>query len=159
MISQDLFYKIIKLVEKDPGHIYMLTGKTQEELGEFVAALFKDDGYKKTNETKEEIRYNILEEGVDMMIATLGVLIKKGFELSEVIAMFDSKTDKWANNVDLELVRFTGFDGIKISTYIGEKVGTKYGDYWTIKTWNPETNTLTFEETDEELDGSRISFG
>jgi phosphoribosyl-ATP pyrophosphohydrolase len=159
MIKPQLFRKIIKLVEKDPGNLYMLTGKTQEELGEFVAALFKDDGYKITDETQEEIRFNMLEEGVDMMIATLGVLIKKGFELEEIAEMFKLKTDKWAKNIGLEVIKLTGYDGVKIETYIGEAVGTKYGDYFTIKSWDPETQMLTFEETDKSLHSSRISFG
>jgi hypothetical protein len=158
-MNSSIFNKITKLVEKDPGDLYMLTGKTQEELGELVEALFKDDGYKKTDESKEEIRFNMLEEGVDMMIATIGVLVKKGFEYNEIARMFDLKTDKWATNIGLEIVNLNGYDGAKIKTYVGEKVGTKYGAVYTIKTWNPETKILTFEETDKELHESRISIG
>ena len=61
-------------------------------------------------------------------------------------------------------IKITGYDGIKIETAIGHEVLTKYGDTFTIKSWNPETYVFEFEEKDDDgnhetLHESRISFG
>lgn len=60
---------------------------------------------------------------------------------------------------DMDKIELCGYDGVRIITAIGHKVGTKYGQDYTVKSWDPENKTLGFEETEHKLDQSRISSG
>lgn len=60
---------------------------------------------------------------------------------------------------DMDKIELYGYDGVRIITAIGHKIGTKYGQEYTVKSWDPENKTLGFEETEDKLDQSRISSG
>ena len=73
--------------------------KLQEEAGEFAAAYLMSVGSKGTKKTSEQITDNLLEEGCDVMLVVLSILMRSGFDMNDVIAKFQKKMDKWERQV------------------------------------------------------------
>jgi len=94
---KDIYKKIKSLSDRDVADAEGLTLKAMEELGELVQALLHENGYKANEKTPEAIRENQLEEGCDVIICIMGVLVKKGFTYQQILDMLNKKTDKWEN--------------------------------------------------------------
>jgi phosphoribosyl-ATP pyrophosphohydrolase len=92
---KEVYEFVQKLSEKDVADADGLTLKSMEELGELVAALLHEKGYKPNNKSKDDIRENQLEEACDVIICMLGVLDKKKFTYKQIIKMLERKTKKW----------------------------------------------------------------
>lgn len=69
--------------------------KLGEEYGELSAEILKLSGYKRSKETKEEIRRNILLESSDCLIMIFDIMIEMGFTKKEITDMSDSQIKKW----------------------------------------------------------------
>lgn len=90
-----IYTKIQSLSERDVADAKGLTLKAMEELGELVAALLHENGYKPTDKSAKDIRENQLEEACDVIICMFGVLEKKKFDYVEIKEMLNKKSDKW----------------------------------------------------------------
>lgn len=92
---KDIYKKIQSLSERDVADAKGLTLKAMEELGELVAALLHENGYKPTNKSAKAIRDNQLEELCDVIICMMGVADKKGFTYKQIVNELNKKSDKW----------------------------------------------------------------
>jgi len=91
----EIYKKIKTISEHDVADANGITLKAMEELGELVAALLHENGYKSTNKSPKDIRDNQLEEACDVIICMLGVLQKKKFTYKQIIEMLEKKSNKW----------------------------------------------------------------
>ncbi len=73
--------------------------KLSEEVGELSAEVLKLDDYKHHNNTKEEIRHNILSESVDCLIMIFDILQNQKYTKEEIIDEAEIKIEKWLNNL------------------------------------------------------------
>ena len=73
--------------------------KLQEEAGEFAAAYLMHIGSKGTNKTKEEVKDNLLEEGCDVCLVALSIVMRHGFTVEEISEKLHLKMDKWDKQV------------------------------------------------------------
>jgi hypothetical protein len=73
--------------------------KLGEEFGELSAEILKLSGYKKSDETSDKIKYNILLESSDCMIMIFDIMIEMGFSKKEIIDMSDKQINKWLSYV------------------------------------------------------------
>ncbi len=77
--------------------------KMNEELGEFCEAHLESVDFKENDKSKEELREHLLEEGCDVFLMSLDLLIKAGFDLKEIIPMAQKKLDKWESQINKKL--------------------------------------------------------
>lgn len=73
--------------------------KILEEAGEFAAAYLMHIGSKGTNKTKEEVKDNLLEEGCDVCLVALSIVMRHGFTIEEIAEKLQTKMDKWEKQV------------------------------------------------------------
>ena len=69
--------------------------KLSEETGEFAAAYLMKVGSKGTKKTPEQIEDNFLEEGCDVTLVILSILIRSGYTLDQIAEKLQTKMDKW----------------------------------------------------------------
>ncbi|MFW5847806.1 MAG: hypothetical protein ACOCVF_02720 [bacterium] len=91
-----LIQRIKEVSENDEASAEQLALKGMEELGELAAGLFMDSGYKRTTLTEQEVKENILEEVIDVIICMLAILERKNLLNEEAVEeMFNKKIKKW----------------------------------------------------------------
>ena len=73
--------------------------KLNEECGEFAAAYLMHIGSKGTSKTKEEVKDNLLEEGCDVCLVALSIVMRHGFTIEQIAEKLQLKMDKWENQV------------------------------------------------------------
>ncbi len=71
--------------------------KLGEEYGELSAELLKLLGYKKSDLSKDQIKYNILLESTDCLIMIFDIMLHMGFEKKEICDMANKQINKWLN--------------------------------------------------------------
>jgi len=76
--------------------------KLGEEYGELSAEILKTVGYKRSNESKEKIRENILLESSDCMIMIFDIMIEMGFTKQEISDMSERQINKWMSGIKME---------------------------------------------------------
>jgi len=75
--------------------------KLGEEYGELSAEILKLSGYKRTKESKERIRENILLESSDCMIMIFDIMTEMGFSKKEISDMSDRQINKWLKTIEV----------------------------------------------------------
>ena len=75
--------------------------KLGEEYGELSAEILKTIGYKRSTESKEKIRENILLESSDCMIMIFDIMIQMGFTKKEISDMSDRQINKWLKTIEV----------------------------------------------------------
>ena len=75
--------------------------KMVEEFGEFSEAYLQSINFKDPKgQSPAELREHLLEEGCDMLVMVLDILIKSGFtDWDEIKVMCNQKLDKWEKNL------------------------------------------------------------
>lgn len=76
--------------------------KLGEEYGELSAEILKLIEYKRTNESKEDIRKNILLESTDCLIMVFDIMSQMGFTKEEICDMSESQVNKWMKNIEIK---------------------------------------------------------
>jgi len=76
--------------------------KLGEEYGELSAEILKLVNYKRTNESKEEIRKNILLESTDCLIMIFDIMSQMEFSKDEICEMAESQVNKWMKNIEIK---------------------------------------------------------
>ena len=76
--------------------------KLGEEYGELSAEILKLIEYKRTNESKEDIRKNILLESTDCLIMVFDIMSQMGFTKEEICDMSESQVNKWMKNIEMK---------------------------------------------------------
>jgi len=76
--------------------------KLGEEYGELSAEILKLVNYKRTNESKEEIRKNILLESTDCLIMIFDIIAQMEFSKDEICEMAESQVNKWMKNIEIK---------------------------------------------------------
>lgn len=93
--------KKIALLEhsKNPDNLEKKLIKLSEEVGEFAAAYLMSVGSKGTSKTPEQVKDNVLEEGCDVTLVILSILIRSGFTLDQIDSKLQEKMNKWESQV------------------------------------------------------------
>lgn len=73
--------------------------KLGEEYGELSAEILKFVGYKRSEESKEDIKNKILLESTDCLIMIFDIMSQLGFTREEICNMADKQINKWTNNL------------------------------------------------------------
>ena len=73
--------------------------KVMEEAGEFAAAYLKHVGSKGTNKTPAAVFDNLLEEGCDVTIVILSILMRYNVTVDQIAAKMDEKMNKWERQI------------------------------------------------------------
>lgn len=76
--------------------------KLGEEYGELSAEILKLIEYKRTTESKEDIRKNILLESTDCLIMVFDIMSQMGFTKEEICEMAESQVNKWMKNIEIK---------------------------------------------------------
>ena len=76
--------------------------KLGEEYGELSAEILKLSGYKKSNESKEDINYNILLESTDCLIMIFDIMTQMGFTKEQICSMAEKQVNKWLKNIEIK---------------------------------------------------------
>jgi hypothetical protein len=76
--------------------------KLGEEYGELSAEILKLSGYKRTNESKENIEYNILLESTDCLIMIFDIMTQMGFKKEQICDMAEKQVNKWLKNIEIK---------------------------------------------------------
>jgi NTP pyrophosphatase (non-canonical NTP hydrolase) len=74
--------------------------KLNEEVGELSAEVLREDGYKDSTYTKEEIRRRIIEEAVDSLVMIGDILNDVKATDSEIIDCTEDAVTKWLTKLD-----------------------------------------------------------
>lgn len=76
--------------------------KLGEEYGELSAEVLKLAGYKRSRETEETIKYNILLESTDCLIMTFDIMTQMGFTKEQICDMSEKQVNKWLKNIEIK---------------------------------------------------------
>lgn len=76
--------------------------KLGEEYGELSAEVLKLAGYKRSKETEETIKYNILLESTDCLIMTFDIMTQMGFTKDQICEMAEKQINKWLKNIEIK---------------------------------------------------------
>jgi len=100
----DYIYSLVQSVSELEGYgLIERVCKLQEEVGELSAETLKLIGFKNSNLTENEIKKNILLEGVDCLIMSMDILSTQGYSKDEIIKMADSQISKWVSNLKTKI--------------------------------------------------------
>lgn len=97
---KEVYQEIKELDKKDNCSIGEAVMKFNEEFGELCTELNKTTGRKISNDSKEQILANILEEGADSLQNLYLILSRYGFTLEEISAEISKKNKKWESQID-----------------------------------------------------------
>ncbi len=75
--------------------------KLGEEYGELSAEILKLNGYKKTKEDLDKIKYNILLESSDCLIMIFDIMTQMGFTKEQICNMSEQQVNKWLKNIEI----------------------------------------------------------
>lgn len=99
----DYIFDLIQTSSKYEKHGLLERGlKLGEEYGELAAEILKLKDYKRTLESKEQIKNNILLEATDCLIMVFDILINMGFTKSEIADMAERQISKWISGIKIE---------------------------------------------------------
>jgi hypothetical protein len=76
--------------------------KLGEEYGELSAEILKLSGYKRSEESKEKIEYNILLESTDCLIMIFDIMTQMGFTKEQICNMSEKQVNKWLKNIEIK---------------------------------------------------------
>lgn len=99
----DYVYELVMNASKfeNPGLIERCL-KLGEEYGELSAEILKLIEYKRTTESKDDIRKNILLESTDCLIMIFDIMSQMGFTKEEICEMSESQVNKWMKNIEIK---------------------------------------------------------
>lgn len=99
----DYVYELVMNASKfeNPGLLERCL-KLGEEYGELSAEILKLIEYKRTTESKEDIRKNILLESTDCLIMVFDIMSQMGFTKEEICEMAESQVNKWMKNIEIK---------------------------------------------------------
>ena len=97
----DYIYNLVKLVSPIEKSDLTKKGlKLNEEVGELSAEILKLVDYKYHNDSKEQIRDNLLQESVDSLIMIFDILTSQNYTKEEVVNVSEQKIEKWLNQIN-----------------------------------------------------------
>lgn len=76
--------------------------KLGEEYGELSAEILKLVNYKRSNESKEKIKENILLESTDCLIMIFDIMSQMGFTREQICDMAENQVNKWIKNIEIK---------------------------------------------------------
>lgn len=76
--------------------------KLGEEYGELAAEILKLKEFKRTLESKEQIKKNILLEATDCLIMVYDILTNMGFTKGEIVDTAEKQISKWISGIKIE---------------------------------------------------------
>jgi HTH-type transcriptional regulator/antitoxin HigA len=76
--------------------------KLGEEYGELAAEILKLKEYKRTLESKDQIKQNILLEATDCLIMVCDILTHMNFTKEEIVDMAERQISKWISGIKME---------------------------------------------------------
>lgn len=99
----DYIFDLVKSASKyeKPG-LMERTLKLGEEYGELSAEILKTIGYKRTKETPDKIKENILLESSDCLIMIFDIMIEMGFTKQDILDMSEKQIKKWLYNIHID---------------------------------------------------------
>lgn len=99
----DYIYDLVETSSKYEKHGLLERGlKLGEEYGELAAEILKLKEFKRTLESKEEIRKNILLESTDCLIMIYDIISHMKFKKEEVVDMAEKQIGKWISGIKIE---------------------------------------------------------
>lgn len=96
--------KIYKQIDKlDDGRVSnaQRLSKLFEECGEFAQSINKTIGMKSTNQSREDVECEILEEGADVVQNVFSILADFGFSLKDLEREIERKNKVWEKKLKL----------------------------------------------------------
>jgi len=97
----DYIYSLVKSVSPlEKSDITKKGLKLNEEVGELSAEILKLVNYKYHNDTEQEVRDNLLQEGVDSLIMIFDILTSQNYSKEEVVSVSEQKIEKWLNQIN-----------------------------------------------------------
>ena len=101
--QMDYIFDLVSTSTKYEKHGILERGlKLGEEYGELAAEILKLKEYKRTLESKDQIKNNILLEATDCLIMVYDILINMGFTKSEIVDMSEKQISKWISGISME---------------------------------------------------------
>lgn len=76
--------------------------KLGEEYGELSAEILKLAGYKRSEESEEIIKKNILLESTDCLIMIFDIMTQMGFTKEQICNMSENQVNKWLKNIEIK---------------------------------------------------------
>ena len=96
--SLGLLAKATRVAALDKMSVTQKSLKLAEEVGELARAVLimeQAHGTKYRNIEPDEAKEDVLEEIVDVILATYSIVVKIGFSNSQLASMIQEKLDKW----------------------------------------------------------------
>ncbi len=95
----DYVYELVKstsdIVKSEKYGIVERGLKLSEETGELAAEILKLVGFKNCDESKEQIKENMLLESVDCLIMVFDIMTHIGYTKQQIIDMSEKQVNKW----------------------------------------------------------------
>jgi hypothetical protein len=99
----DYVYDLVTNASKYEKHGLLERGlKLGEEYGELSAEILKLIEYKRSNESKEKIKENILLESTDCLIMIFDIMTNMGFTKEQICDMAEHQVNKWLTNIEIK---------------------------------------------------------
>ena len=97
MYHNEDFVTLSQKNKKSLEHILIKLGEEVGELNEAFLNEISSNGneYKTKEKCKKELRDDVLEEAVDVLMIVYSFLIKKGFKEEEIDKTLKTKVEKW----------------------------------------------------------------